>query len=160
MKGLGFDRSGTEAFALCFARWNVLVFVAWATVTGVACWWAATIWECSSVFMEKMCLLEAGSESSAHLCALAGVTPMAVQSARDELAERVISLENTVNDHETATMEIDRKREMTGACASCRLGQAKSDGSQEDPEQVLHIKDILGKGGWFVWTGLWFDGTP
>ena len=58
-----------------------------------------------------------------HLCALAGVTPMAVESARDELAERVSRLEKAVNDHETATMEIDRKRRMTGACASCRLGE-------------------------------------
>ena len=70
---------------------------------------------------------------------------MAVESARDELAERVSRLEKAVNDHETATMEIERKRRMTGECASCRLGQAKSDGSQEDPVQVLHIEDILVK---------------
>ena len=62
------------------------MFVAWAAATGVTCWSAATTW----VLLRLMCAmwqLEAGSQSSAHLSALANPTATAVQPTRDELAE-------------------------------------------------------------------------
>ena len=61
-------------------------FNVWAAATGVTCWSAATTWVLLRL-MGTVWQLEAGSQSSANLSALANTTATAVQPARDELAE-------------------------------------------------------------------------